>query len=223
MDRFTKLPLHYQLLLLLVVAAGLSAAFEYVGGDLVGFPALNPLKAAKDEQITLQQTHDKLAGEVSLLETFKAQLEQRRSDLADAEAQLAILRVQVPNEKLTDNFLRSLEGNALASQISVRELISQPVVFKEFYAELPFKMNLDGPYFNLRDYFERVGTTQRITNVSGLDFDALEPTASDYQYTPGSTVKGNVNVTTYYIPSEEELAANAPPEGAPGRPAAARR
>ena len=222
MDRFTRLPLPYQLGILLFVAGGLIAVFEYVGGDLIGFPALNPLKAAKDEQITLQIERDKLEGEVALLETFKAQLEQRERDLAEAEAQLAILRVQVPNEKLTDNFLRSLEGNALASQISVRELVSQPVVFKEFYAELPFQMNLDGPYFNLRDYFERVGSTERITNVSGLDLNALEETASEYQYTPGSTVKGNVNVTTYYIPSEDELAANAPPAGPPGSPAARR-
>ena len=220
MDRFTNLPISYQLGVLVGIAVAIWAGFEFVSGDIVGYPALNPLMAVKEENTRLVADEALKKAEVEKVTLFRAQLQQRRRDLEEAEALLAILRIQVPNERLTDNFLRTLEANALASQIGVRDLVSQPVVFKEFYAELPFDVNLDGPFFNLRDYFERIAATDRITNVSGLDLDALEETSSDYQYSPGSTVKGSVKVTTYYIPSEDELAANAPPT--PGTPGARR-
>ncbi len=211
MDRFTQLPLLYQFLILVAIAAALVGLFEYVDFEAYTGMDLNPLMSAKMENVELVKDEADKAVKVAGLTKFKAELEQRRRDLDDAKAQLVILLGQVPNEKLTGNFLRTLEANALAFQIGVREIVSQPVVFKELYAELPFNVTLDGPYYNLRDYFARIGQTDRITNVSGLDLDELEDTSTDYQYNPGSTVKGNVKITTYYIPSEEELVANAPP------------
>lgn len=216
MDRFTQLPIYYQFGILVAIAAGLIGLFETVDFEAYIGLDLNPLMSAKNKNVELIALEKKKKDEFNELKQFRKDLEKREQDLKDAKAQLVILLKQVPNEKLTDSFLRTLEANALAAQIGIREIVSQPVVFKGeggLYAELPFNVTLDGPYYNLRDYFERIGATDRITNVSGLDLDALEDTSKDYQYNPGSTVQGNVKVTTYYIPSEDELVANAPPAG----------
>ena len=39
---------------------------------------------------------------------------------------------------------------------------------EEFYTEVPFEMELDGPYYSMLNFFDRVGKLERIVNVSGL-------------------------------------------------------
>jgi type IV pilus assembly protein PilO len=84
-----------------------------------------------------------------------AELEAYRPKLADIERQLASLKQQleierriVPDEKEVDNFMRMVSGEARKSGVEIRRYTSRPYVAKEFYTEVPFEIELDGPYYD---------------------------------------------------------------------------
>jgi Tfp pilus assembly protein PilO len=130
--------------------------------------------------------------------------------------QLDTLKTIVPEEKETDEFIRLVQGAASASNVQLRRLTAQAIVSKEYHYEMPFELQADGPYFNILDFFGRLGRLSRIINVGDLSF--AEPATSKgtkYPIRPGTTVTGIFTATTFFTrPSDS----GAPAAGA-GQPA----
>src|SRR5580698_11116903 len=128
-----------------------------------------------------------------------AELEAYRPKLADMERQLASLKQQldierriVPDEKEVDNFMRMVSGEARKAGVEVRRYTSRPYAAKEFYTEVPFEVELDGPYYSLLGFFDRLGKVERIVNVSGLAVASNRNTGAGkakhtYQYAPSES------------------------------------
>ena len=102
-----------------------------------------------------------------------AELEAYRPKLAEIERQLASLKQQleierriVPDEKEVDGFMKMLNVEASKAGIEIRRYTAQPVAAKEFYSEAPFEVELDGPYYSMLGFFDRVAKLERIVNVS---------------------------------------------------------
>ncbi len=207
--RFRELPWVIQALIYALLAAAI-----FVGGWTLDF---SPVKQERDNVEQLKGQLSQLNQQVARLQAVEQQHQEFLTRLQALEEQLARSHAFVPEEKQTDEFMRVLLGASGGSQISVRRLASRAVVMREFYAEMPFLVQLDGAYYDLMEFFKRLGGTARIINASGLQLGSLEKGRGQYDYRPGSTVDGAVTVTTYYTPSEAELAAAAPP--APGAPA----
>lgn len=210
LERFGQLPLVVQVAALLGVAVLLVAL-----GEFVSVPYLFPVKDVKDEILRLSQQKTTLDAEVAQLNRVRQRHQQFRQQLADMEVQLENSKVLVPTEKRTDDFMRLLQSSAVATRIAIRRLASRPVVYKDFYAEMPFAIQLDGPYYNLQEFYERLSQTTRIINVGGLQLESIDTAQGQFDYVPGTSVAGQCIITTYYIPSEAELEAAAPP--GPGR------
>lgn len=222
-DRLRVLPWHYQALVFFLVFAVVVVSFEYL--------SVSPVSQAREHRNQLEQRYQALVAEVSRLQAVKQQHQEFRTRLQALEEQLARSQTFVPAEKRTDEFLRLLHTSALTTHISLRRLTSRPVVMREFYAEMPFEIQLDGPYYDIMEFFNRLGRTARIVNAGGLHLEGVDTTRNPkYTYLPGTTVSGVSIVTTFYTPSEAELAAAAPPTaqrapapGAQGTPAPAQR
>jgi Tfp pilus assembly protein PilO len=122
----------------------------------------------------------------------------------------------VPEEKEVDEFIRLLQGAASASGVQIRRLTASAVVPRDYHYELPFEIEVDGPYFNIEDFFARLSRLSRIINVGDLTFSGLpDPRTSKYPVRPGTTVTGKCLVTTFF--SEPGNAPKAP--AAENRPA----
>jgi Tfp pilus assembly protein PilO len=135
---------------------------------------------------------------------------------------LETLKTIVPEEKETDEFIRLLQGAASASNVSIRRLKAQAIVPKEYHYEMPFEVQADGPYFNLLDFFGRLGRLSRIINVGDLSFE--DPDKSKgvrYATRPGTTVSGIFTATTFFTKPADTGAA-APAAGAKPAAGAAR-
>jgi hypothetical protein len=76
---------------------------------------------------------------------------------------------------------------------------------------MPFEIEIDGGYYNLRDFYNRLSGTTRIVNASGVKLQGINAATGQFEYTPGTTVAGVCTVTTFFTPSAAELAAQAPP------------
>ena len=214
--RFSELPWYYQVALFFVVAV-----LVVLAGEMLDVPPLLPVKGALNEKGRLTQTHAALVAEVAKLQAVKQQHQEFRTRLQALRDQLERSKTFVPEEKQTANFMRVVQGSSMNARVSVRRLTARPVVYKEFYAEMPFEVELDGGYYDLKEFFQRLGNTTRIVNVASVQLGGLEGRSGKYDYAPGTTVGGSCTVTTYFTPSPEELAAAAPPAGR-GQPPARR-
>ena len=139
-----------------------------------------------------------------------AQLEPYVSKLAEIDRQVASLQQQleiekriVPDEKEVDGFMKMLDAEALKSGIELRRYTAQPSAAKEFYTEVPFEVELDGPYYSMLNFFDHVAKLERIVNVSNL-LVANVKKGSDakakhtYQYAPNESVVATCLATTFF-------------------------
>lgn len=150
-----------------------------------------------------------------------AELEAYRPKLADIERQLVSLKQQleierriVPDEKEADNFMRMLSAEARKSGIEIRRYTAKPTANREFFTEVPFEVELDGPYYSMLGFFDRVGKLERIVNVSGLLVATTKKPSEakakkKYEYAPGETVVATCTATTFFSHDPEPPAAAA--------------
>ena len=102
--------------------------------------------------------------------------------------QLDTLKTIVPEGKEVDEFMRLLQGAATASGVSIRRLTAQAVVAREYHYEMPFNIEVDGPYFSIEDFFSRLSRLSRIINVGDLTFSGLGDGKTKYPVRPSTTV-----------------------------------
>jgi len=138
------------------------------------------------------------------------ELEAYRPKLADIERQLASLKQQleierriVPDEKEVDNFMRMVSGEARKAGVEIRRYTSKPFSSKEFYTEVPFEVEFDGPYYSMLGFFDRLTKVERIVNVSSLAVASTRSPSQakarhSYQYAPGESVVATCQTTTYF-------------------------
>ncbi|HLB93269.1 MAG TPA: type 4a pilus biogenesis protein PilO [Terriglobales bacterium] len=139
-----------------------------------------------------------------------AELEAYRPKLADMERQLTNLKQQleierriVPDEKDVDDFMRMVDGEARKAGVEIRRYTAKPYAVKEFYTEVPFEVEFDGPYYSMLGFFDRLNKVERIVNVSNLLVASTrKPTDAKakhtYQYAPGESVVATCMTTTYF-------------------------
>jgi type IV pilus assembly protein PilO len=156
-----------------------------------------------------------------------AELEAYRPKLADIERQLASLKQQleierriVPDEKEVDNFMRMVSGEARKAGVEVRRYTARPYVNKEFYTEVPFEIEFDGPYYSMLGFFDRLGKVERIVNVANLMVASTRSPGGAkakrvYQYAANETVVATCLTTTYFSHDLDP----AGPASKPGTPA----
>jgi type IV pilus assembly protein PilO len=139
-----------------------------------------------------------------------AQLEPYRTKLADIDRQIANLQQQleierriVPDEKEVSNFMTMLDAEANKAGVELRRYTADPVNSKEFYTEVPFEVELDGPYYSMLGFFDQVSKLERIVNVGNL-MVATTKKASEakakhtYQYAPNESVVATCTATTFF-------------------------
>ena len=102
------------------------------------------------------------------LESYRPKLKDMERQLANLKQQLEIERRIVPDEKQVDTFIETMNGEAQKAGVELRRYVAKPVSAKEYYTEMPFDMELDGPYYSMLNFFDRVGKLERIVNISGL-------------------------------------------------------
>jgi type IV pilus assembly protein PilO len=180
-----------------LVALAIAMILVLVGVFLPGSPVAQE-RADYDKAVT-QRTS--LNQEVTQLQVYKQRYGELKQQMDALNKQLDTLKTIVPEEKETDEFIRQVQGAASASNVQLRKLTSQPIVPKEYHYEMPFEVQADGPYFNMLDFFTRLGRLSRIINVGDLQFD--EPMSGSakgtkYAIRPGTTVTGTFTVTTFF-------------------------
>jgi len=188
---------------------------------LVGvYVPVSPVAQERAEYEKAVKTREKLTAEVTSLQVYKQRYGELKQQMDALSKQLETLRTIVPEEKEVDEFIRLIQGAASASNIQLRRLTAKAIVTREFHYEMPFEVQADGPYFNILDFFGRLGRLSRIINVGDLQFDDPDKArGAKYPLRPGTTVSGIFTVTTFFTKPADIGPAPGPSANAPARPA----
>jgi len=170
---------------------------------------LSPVAQERDAFDKASQDRTRLNQEVTQLQVYKQRYGELKQQMDALSKQLDTLKTIVPEEKETDEFIRLIQGAASASHVDIRRLTAQAIVPREFHYEMPFEVQADGPYFNLMDFFGRLGRLSRIINVGDLEFaDPSSAKGTRYPIRPGTTVSAVFTATTFFTKASD---AGAPP------------
>jgi Tfp pilus assembly protein PilO len=203
-----------------LVAAAVAVVLVLLGVYVPG----SPIARERDEVDQAVQKRTKLNQEVTQLQVYKQRYGELKQQMDALSKQLDTLKTIVPEEKEVDEFIRLLQGAASASNVQIRRLTALAIVPREYHYEMPFEVQADGPYFNVLDFFGRLGRLSRIINVGDLVFDEPEETkGAKYPMRPGTTVSGVFTATTFFTKPADAGVALAPAGGAKPQPGAAGR
>ena len=191
--------------LVLAVAGLLSAALYFTY-----------FKSQRDANESAQKSLDAKLQENRELEPYKTKLAEIDRQLASLEQQMEIEKRIVPEEKEVDGFMKMLDAEAAKSGIELRRYTAQPTASKEFYTEVPFEIELDGSYYSMMNFFDRVAKLERIVNVSNLLVANTKKSSEarakhSYQYAPNESVVATCVATTFF--SHDQPAAPATAKG----------
>lgn len=208
MGKFNELPALIRFAIMAVIGAVIFAGAWY--GPVPGFAAMKAANEASLQKLKAQEDDN------ARLKPYEGQLKQIEIQIDSLQRQMDRQKQIVPDQKDADDFIRDLQADAQQAGIEIRSYVAKPIAQKQYYSEVPFEIELDGPYFSMLHFFEKVGTMERIVNIDGLKMAGIGSKGSSvvkhsYDYAPGETVTVACTAKTFY---SQTVGASAPAAGA---------
>jgi type IV pilus assembly protein PilO len=183
---------------------GLAVVIVLAGFFVPGSPVRNVRAQLEDAQNQLKP----LEAEVASLRVYKQRRAELQTEMDALQKQLATLQTIVPEDKQADQFILMIQSAAATSGVSIRKLTAKPIGTQPYYFEMPFEIDVDGPYYAVLDFFARLGRLSRIINVGDMKLAAIKENTK-FRLAPGSTVAGTITVTTFFTKAADAPASPA--------------
>jgi type IV pilus assembly protein PilO len=208
MAGFREMPVVLQIVLALVIAALLGGGIWYVW-----------VKPVLDDNDLKQVTLDQKKADNETLRRYERDLPGLEREIASLQQQLEIQRTIVPDEKEAPAFIHLMQDTASSAGIEIRRYTAKPPQAREFYTEVPYEMDIDGSYYAVVNFFERVAKLQRIINIGSLQMAGPKRSSdakvkSTFTYAPNESVVANIVATTFFN-HDSNRTAPATPAAAP--------
>lgn len=204
MAKFTDMPEKAQLGIVAVVVLVASVALYFVF-----YKSMSDANRATEVKLQAK------VSENNTLRPYEQKLPELNRTVDALKLQLENLQKIVPDEKEADQFMHAMQNEAQKAGIEIRRYEAKATSTKEFYTEVPFDMELDGPYYAMLNFFDRVSKLERIINVSNLQVGAVKggdvKMKKAYDFAPRESVVSTCMATTFF--SHDAT----PPPGKPGK------
>ena len=155
----------------------------------------------KDKQAQL----DTLQEEIQKGRAAERKLSQFREEVRRLELELGKLLQVLPSKRNTEELIKRIETLTRQGDFTLRKFTPGDFVPKEFYAEWPIAVSLEGTYHNLALFFDRMSRFSRIINVEDLKIGTLANV-------PQKSISANFVAKTFIYTGDE---AAQTPEGQP--------
>jgi type IV pilus assembly protein PilO len=126
------------------------------------------------------------------------------------ETQLSFLLEQLPNSAEIPSLLKSISDLGRESGLEFLRFAPTGEIKKDFYAEIPVSISVNGDYHSFALFSDKVAHYPRIVNLSNITFASPKPSGDNLVL-----VTVNCTATTYRFLEQE--AAAAPGAGAQGK------
>ncbi|MBX3702253.1 MAG: type 4a pilus biogenesis protein PilO [Steroidobacteraceae bacterium] len=194
------------------VVATAALVWYLVTGDSGNLPEL---RKAEAEQKALWRTFDEKQRKAANLEAYRQQL-------AEIERTFGAMLRQLPGRTEVPSLLVDISQTGLAA--GLQERLFQPAgeVKKDFYAELPIKIQLTGGYHEFGQFVSGIAALPRIVTLHDIEIvrgaAARGSAARNRAPAPSDELTMNLTAKTYRYLEESEIAPPVDPKAKGKRP-----
>ena len=150
-----------------------------------------------DTREKIEKLENKIRNHTAIVRDIK----RIRADLEEYKLEYEFSKRFLPEKKEVPQLLRSISDKGAKAELNVLLFQPQPDVIKDFYAEIPFKMTLEGPYLRVTSFFDSIGRMERIVNID--DINIASPTMREGEM----VLKVDCQGMTFRFLTPEELEA----------------
>ena len=191
-----------------------------VGAALAGALYWFWIKGIRED---IKKKRTELAGlneEIQKGRAAERKLSQFREEVKRLELELGKLLQILPSKRNTEELIKRIETLTRQGDFNLKKFTPGDFVPKEFYAEWPIEIHVDGTYHNLALFFDRMSRFSRIVNVEEMKIANLDNVS-------GKSISSNFIAKTFIYTGDETTnqpgAPGTPTAGTPGAPAPAAR
>ncbi len=145
---------------------GVAAGVPLVVAVLAYFLVISP---ARDQVDAARVQYEPIHKEVQEKEAMERRLPELNKQIAELDAQVADLRRQLPEKKEIPDLLDQVSAMGLQAGLEFQVFKPLPEAEKDFYAEVPVDITINGTFHGIVDFFDKVARMPRImafTNVN---------------------------------------------------------
>lgn len=199
LEKIKSLKWHYQLIILVIVAALLYASVWYsvTSGTRAEVADLNTQIAA------LQAKNEAARVATQRINEFRALYATKTQEYEE-------LKVLLPEQREITNVLQGLQDNAKDSRLIVMRFSPRDDSTQESIMAKPVEVEVDSNFSNLHSFFDRMAKLPRIVSITDFKINQLDKQSGE------RTIHSQFLLTAYYA---DPNALNKPAPAKPGAPA----
>lgn len=158
LDDIQKIPNKYKLLI--------GLAIFLVLGYLYFLFFFQP---ALERRASLGESLETLEFQIARRQVIAKQIETHKKEIEKLKLNLKLALAKLPEQKEIPHLLTSV--SAVGKEAGLEFILFEPnaVVSREFYAEIPVKIIVNGTFHDTALFFDRVTSLPRITNVTNIN------------------------------------------------------
>ena len=189
---FANMPKRQLYLLLGLVAAGFLLVWWYL-----------LFKPAWDERDQLQTKLAGLEQQLFQKKRIAANLPQLEAEIKQLQERLKASVARLPEEKEIPTLLTQVNSLGEESGLAFTLFRPQAAVKKDFYAEVPIQVRVEGSFHALGAFFDRIGKMERIVNIGALSVAPAPATGpGGRRRGPDMTIIADFSATTFtFVPT----------------------
>jgi type IV pilus assembly protein PilO len=153
---------------------------------------------------------DKLNQQITQGRAAERRLPQLREEVRRTELDLQRLLQILPTARNSEELIKKIQALAGQGEFFLKKWTPKEYINKDFYAEWPIDLQIDGTYHNLALFFEKVARFSRIINIENLIMIGYPDAAG------GRTLGATFSMKTFIYLGDTE--ATAPAAAAPKKP-----
>lgn len=157
LEQIGKVPKSIRLAVVCAVLAAVSA----------GYYAMS-YQPKRQELARLQTNTQQLQRKLNNVRAVATNVGAFEKEVTDLERDLGKALKQLPNSKQFEDLLQDISTAGKKVGVQIKSIKRNPEVPHDFYAEVPFELELEGSYHELARFFERVARLPRIVNIGSL-------------------------------------------------------
>jgi len=189
---FANMPKRQLYLLLGLVAVGFLLMWWYL-----------LFQPAWDERDRLQTQLAGLEQQLFEKKRIAANLPQLEAEIKQLQERLKASVARLPEEKEIPTLLTQVNSLGEESGLAFTLFRPQAAVKKDFYAEVPIQVRVEGSFHALGAFFDRIGKMERIVNIGALSVAPAPATGpGGRRRGPDMTIIADFSATTFtFVPT----------------------
>jgi len=132
-----------------------------------------------EEVAQLRANAQELQRKLTKVRAVANNLDEFEEEVAGLERKLSLALKQLPNRKQFEDLLQDITTAGKQVGVDIKSISRVAERPHDFYAEVPFAIELEGSYHDIARFFERVSHLPRIVNVGSLKIETRDETREE--------------------------------------------